>query len=153
MNRYRGLNGMQKMMLRWEAFHPVNAVHIVEFRESIAPLEIVRAIRRTTRALGLRPVEFCHRLKRYRYRDVAYDAAGEFPPIESRYCLPPVRQALESILDEQLNKPFEAGGHWPWRFVQVEVPGSPTCLALVYQHAVTDARGASLVLREVVRAL
>ncbi len=153
MNRYRSLNGMQKMMLRWEAFHPVNAVHVVEFRDSPSPKDIELAIRRSSRSLRLRPVEFCLRLQQFRYHDVAYESAADFPPLESRRCIPPARQALQKILDEQLNRPFEAGVHWPWRFVQIDVAGSPTCLALVYQHAVTDARGASLVLRELVRSL
>jgi hypothetical protein len=153
MNRYRSLNGMQKMMLRWEAFHPVNAVHIVEFRDSLSSKEIELAIRRSSRSLRLRPVEFCPRLLQFRYADVAYDSAAEFPELEIRRCVHPARQALQTILDEQLNRPFGDGVHWPWRFVQIDVAGSPTCLALVYQHAVTDARGASLVLREIVRSL
>ena len=153
MNCYRNLNGMQKMMLRWEAFHPVNAVHVVEFRDTLSPTEIELAIRKSSRALRLRPVEFSQRLQQLRYTDVDYESAAGFPKFESRRFSPPARQALQTTIDEQLNRPFEAGIHWPWRFVQIDVAGSPTCVALVYQHALTDARGASLVLRELVRSL
>ena len=71
--------------------------------------------------------------------------------------------ALEEMLDEQLNLPFPPGCHWPLRFVLLEgkrfagQPGAPARqeqhLALVYQHAISDSRGMSILLREVLRGL
>jgi hypothetical protein len=153
MNRYRRLNGMQKMMLRWEAFHPLNAAHIVELGQAVSLTDIERAIRRSTRSLALAPVEFSKKLTEYRYTDRAYDAIGEYPTVELRRSTGSHREALQSVFNEELNRPFGSGAHWPWRFLQIEIPGAPTHLALIYHHAITDARGALLVIREVIRAL
>ncbi|MBS0261212.1 MAG: hypothetical protein JSS02_04590 [Planctomycetes bacterium] len=153
MDRFRSLNGMQKMMLRWETFQPLNAAHIVELSQSFSTAEIERAIRRATRSLALRPVEFSKDLTQSRYADVAYAVNGDFPPLRTRHLGATTRESLEQAINEELNCSFGSSVHWPWRFVQLEIAGFGSCLVLVYHHALTDARGALLVMREVVRAL
>ena len=155
-----GLSGLQKMMLRWEEFHPVNAAHVVRlgWPESVGVVE--RVVRETCQALGLGPVGFCARRQRFEYPD----APAALVPFEQLSAESGVAEvALEEMLDEQLNLPFPPGCHWPLRFVLLEgkrfagQPGAPARqeqhLALVYQHAISDSRGMSILLREVLRGL
>ena len=155
-----GLSGLQKMMLRWEEFHPVNAAHVVRlgWPESVGVVE--RVVRETCQALGLGPVGFCARRQRFEYPD----APAVPVPFEQRSTAAGVAKvALEELLDEQLNLPFPPGCHWPLRFVLLDgkrfagKPGAPAQheqhLVLVYQHAISDSRGMSILLREVLRGL
>ena len=153
MNLFRDLNGMQKMMLRWEAFHPLNAIHIVEFSNQYSSNDLESAVRRAVRSLRLRPVEFCTRYRRFRFIDVDYDDDSEFPIFEVHKSLLPLADAVQSVSADELNRPFPDGIHWPWRIYKIDAADSGTGLAVAYQHAVTDARGASLVMREICRIL
>ena len=158
-----GLSGLQKMMLRWEEFHPVNAAHVVRlgWPESVGVVE--RVVRETCQALGLGPVEFCARRQRFEYPD----APAVPVPFEQRSTAAGMAKvALEELLDQQLNLPFPPGCHWPLRFVLLDGkrsagrPGAPAQheqyeqhLVLVYQHAISDSRGMSILLREVLRGV
>ncbi len=59
MQKFERLNGLQKMMLRWESFHALNAAHVVELGRRRSPTEVQRAVEQTCAVLGLGPIEFC----------------------------------------------------------------------------------------------
>jgi len=154
------LSGLQKMMLRWEEFHPVNAAHVVRLGVPESAGVVERVVRETCQALALGPVEFCARRQRFEYPDLPAAPV----PFERRSTAAGVAEvALEEMLDEQLNLPFPLGCHWPLRFVLLDgtrfagKAGAPARheqhLALVYQHAISDSRGMSILLREVLRGL
>ena len=153
-------NGLQKMMLRWEEFHAVNAAHIVQLGLIQAADVIERVVVDTCQALGMGPVQFCSRRTRFDYSD------GSTVPLPFEHRTTTAQDplpGLESLLDEQLNAPFASGCHWPLRFVLIETResagDSAQCgqplqhLALVYQHAISDSRGMSILMREVLRGL
>ncbi|MES2789376.1 MAG: hypothetical protein V4719_07130 [Planctomycetota bacterium] len=150
---FRPLNGMQKMMLRWEEFRALNAAHVVELGHATSIQDAETAVHEACRTVGLNPVEFCSQRKNFRFLDQPVSTSEEFPSLEHRHFAASGVDSIHQVLQEQLNRPFETGAHWPFRFLFVEAPDSGPYLVVVYQHVVSDSRGVQLILREVLRAL
>lgn len=158
------LNGLQRMMLRWEEFHAVNAAHVVQLGR-VFPVESVRsAALETCQALGLGPVTFHRNRTRFQFLDSQTAAATAdlpetpeftFQQFRTRGTQAEAAEIIQRFLDQQLNIPFASASHWPFRLALLET-GQATrqqYLVMVYQHAVSDSRGISIVLREVLRTL
>ncbi len=142
------LNGFQRMMLRWEDFHPVNAAHVVELGGRHDASQIGELVRRIPRALGLLPISFDpgrHSLRRHdddggepRFRVLTGPAAGH--------------SGLEGVIREELGQPFGPDPSWPLRCFLLN-EGDRQSFGVVYPHAISDSRGISLIVREILRAL
>lgn len=150
MTEHVSLNGMQQMMLRWEEFRPVNAAHLVVLQDRITLESLKRAVQAATRTLSLGPVEICSRRTTIRWHDGS-SAARDFP-------VPTILEAcsweqLYSGVASELNTRFVGDVHWPFRLSFVPDVSGQSAILLTYQHAVTDSRGASIILREILREL
>ncbi len=145
------LNGLQCMMLRWEEFHAMNAIHVLHLGTTYNPAFVQQVISERCQSLGLAPVEFINNRRSIRFADEMQ--AGEVPPpFQYQMRSGPAEWALQGILTDELNTPFEEGMHWPFRFFLIETEQGQF-LVLNYQHAISDSRGISLILREIIRAL
>jgi len=147
------LNGLQRMMLRWEEFHALNAIHIVRLGRCHAPEHVAQVVDRVTRSLGLLPVSFDAKRRSILFHDEKSDGIETAPTFLHLPFVGPVRSAIEAVLNDQLNREFGTVPHWPVRFALIDTPSEGQFLALTYHHAVSDSRGVSLVLREILRAL
>jgi hypothetical protein len=150
MSNFTALNGMQQMMLRWEEFRPLNAVHAVSLSSSAAFSEIQNSAIEATKSLRLGPVEICRGRKSIRWHRESSQL--------SEYLVPRFDEGgnwmktYQHITDE-LNLPFHSDVHWPFRLTYMADAGGSPALIMTYQHAVLDSRSVSLVLREILRNL
>lgn len=151
MIHYSPLNGMQLMILRWETFHPLNSVHLIELNQRIDIDELRNAISQVGRLLRIGPVEFCRRGRGLRFYSGTDEAPVTEPPLKQVSC--DGQKDLQRLVNAELNSPFEHGIHWPFRFVIVQRMDNSSMLMLTYQHLVSDSRGISIILRHVLRAL
>jgi hypothetical protein len=149
----RPLDGLQQMMLRWEEFHPLNAAHIIELGETVAPELATEALHEALRTLRLPLVEFSNNRTQVRYLDADFDGA---PAIEV-VVVPDDGTGdvtTRETLDDLLNRPFpDEGPHWAFRFAIIDPATGPTRLLIGYRHAVSDSRGVSLIARCWLRTL
>jgi|GEM_PF-452570 len=147
------LNGLQSMMLRWEEFHAVNAIHLVQLGSRQNADVVHQVIVDRCQSLGLSPVEF---LKGRRTMRISENRSVSEPlpiPFQHLKLQGTTGQGLEPFLEQELNHPFEEGWHWPIRFWFIDTEFDGQFLALNYQHAISDSRGISLIMRDIVQAL
>lgn len=146
MNQFQRFTGLQKMMLRWEAFHPVNAVHVVFLKAAWQPSELTNAVRSAFQSLGIGPLEIRNR-HWFRYVSTGPSLADvevqQTPPTES----------LSQTMEFALNEPFPSGPHWPFRFQSRATPDGGTILLVTYRHLISDAFGIAYVLKSILREL
>jgi hypothetical protein len=141
---------MQQMMLRWEEFCPMNALHAIAFSADVKFLSVCDAVAAALKSLQIGPVEISSNQTRIRWL-----RQGE----TRDQLLVPRKQVcqdwndLYKFFSLELNDPFPDGIHWPFRLVFIERLGATSMLSLTYRHAVSDSRGASLILREILRQL
>lgn len=147
------LNGLQQMMLRWEEFQALNAAHAVQFSCRHDPYEVERAVMQTCRSLGLQPVVFDSSRRTASFLDEQSDGIETYPLFSHVRLAGAARPALEACLNDQLNRPFGNVPHWPLRFVLLDSTQDGQFLLVSYQHAISDSRGISLVVREILRAI
>jgi len=147
------LNGLQRMMFRWEQHLPLNALHLVELAFHPDPGSAQRCLAETCTSLGLRKVRVDARGTSLSWDTLAETERDEAPPLHLRVLPSLTKVSLSRAINAELNHPFPQGPHWPIRAVHFEVAGQTTYLGLVYHHLVTDARGVSLVMRDWLRRL
>lgn len=148
---FRPLNGMQQMMLRWEAVHPLNAVHLVELGEPVSLAQAQAALDEALATLSLGPVEFSRNRTQSRFLPASAMAA---PRVEAVVVAQPFESALTALLDDHLNRPFATSGvEWPFRFLHVPTDDGRCYLGIVYRHVVSDSRGIQLIARCWLRTL
>lgn len=139
------------MMLRWEDFQPVNAIHVIELAGRHDATRTRELARQVSRSLGVRPISFDPRRHSLCLHE---DEASAGEPEFRLLTLSSPRLGLEAAIQEELSRPFGPGPLWPLRFLLIEEP--PTgrqSLAVVYPHAISDSRGISLIVREILRAM
>lgn len=129
----------------------MNAIHVVHLGTNYRPEFIQQVISEKCHSLGLAPVEFLDNRRSVRYAD-GTNADNGSPPFQYHMRSGSIEWALQSLLTEELNTPFEDGIHWPVRFFLIETEQGQF-IVLNYQHAISDSRGISLVLREIIRTL
>ncbi|MFN9373274.1 MAG: hypothetical protein ACK6D3_15440 [Planctomycetaceae bacterium] len=149
----QSLNGFQRMMFRWEQHLPLNALHLVEMAFHPDPASTQRCLAETCASLGLRKVRVDDRGRSLSWDTLNEAERDEVPPLHLRSLLSVTNTSLSRAVNAELNQPFPQGTHWPIRAVQFELAGQSTYLGLVYHHLVTDARGVSLVLRDLLHRL
>ena len=147
------LNGLQRMMLRWEEFHPLNAVHVVQLGDWHEPQAVEDAALGVCRTIGILPVTFSRRRTSIEFIDERSDGFETSPLFAHVRVAEPTLTALEAIVDEQLNHPFAASVDWPIRFLLVETQAEEQYLVLCYRHVLSDSHGISLLIREILRAM
>src|SRR5262245_47887890 len=129
----RSGHGLQAMMLRWEAQHPVNAMQIAQLNRSVSMGTACAAADRVFRRLvpgNLQSLfEFCYQ-----------PFVGDW------------RAVLEDTVTNELNRPYDDAAP-PWRLTLFESPRDGQFLALGYRHVIADARSTVLVLHEIVRQM
>jgi hypothetical protein len=126
-------HGLQAMMLRWEARHPVNAMQIAWLNRSVAMGTACAAADRVFRRLVPGSLQSLF--------DFSYQPfVGDW------------RAVLEDAVTDELNRPYD-GASPPWRLTLFESPRDGQFLALGYRHVIADARSTVLLLHEIVRQM
>jgi hypothetical protein len=129
----RSGHGLQAMMLRWEAQHPVNAVQIARLNRSVSLGTAAAAADRVFRRLvpgSLESLfEFCYQ-----------PFVGDWQAV------------LGDAVTDELNRPYDSAAA-PCRLTLFESPRDGQFLALGYRHVIADARSIVLVLHEIVRQM
>jgi len=148
---WRPLNGLQRMMLRWEQFCPLNAAHVLTLSGSVTALSLGEAVRA---ALGRHfplPAEVCTAGNRMR----CGVWKGQGSDLELTVTTVPRQpeSAISSVLDRELNRYFPGGLHWPFRFHAICETEDRWHLVVIYRHAFMDSRGVSALCRSVLRVL
>lgn len=147
------LNGLQQMMLRWEDFHPLNAVHVIQFGLQWPVEEIHQAVVQICGSLGLKPVEFDKQrvnIEFFEQSSTVVETAPQFSHIQFEG---PAYLQIESCVNDQLNWRFDEELHWPIRFCLLDSVDGGQFLVVSYQHAISDSRGVSIIIREIIRCL
>jgi hypothetical protein len=129
----RSGHGLQAMMLRWEAQHPVNAMQIAQLNRSVSMGTACAAADRVFRRLVPGSLQS---LFEFAYQPFVGDW----------------RAVLEDAVTDELNRPYD-GAAPPWRLTLFESPRDGQFLALGYRHVIADARSIVLVLHEIVRQM
>jgi phage protein U len=148
---WRPLNGLQRMMLRWEQFCPLNAAHVLTLSGSVTASLLGDAVRA---ALGRHfplPAEVCTGGNRMRC-GVRLGQGGDVELTVSSVHRQP-ELAIAGVLDRELNRYFPGGLHWPFRFHAICETADRWHLVVVYRHAFMDSRGISALCRSVLRVL
>lgn len=147
---WRSLNGLQKMMLRWETFHPLNAVHVLKLAGSPAAAEIRDAIAAAVQRHLPGPVLFSDCQNRFRCLPAAEHAC----PLEiSIHTADESAAVLQQLLHQELNTPFTVGAAWPYRFHAVLCADNTCTLLIVYRHAMQDGHATLALGRTILRQL
>lgn len=148
---WRPLNGLQRMMLRWEQFGPLNAAHVLTLSGAVTESLLGEAVRA---ALGRHfplPAEVCAAGDRMRC-GVWMGAGGDVELTVTRVTRQ-AESAIANVLDRELNRCFPSGLHWPFRFHAICESEDCWHLVVVYRHAFMDSRGVSALCRSVLRVL
>ncbi len=139
------LNTFQKAMLQWNDMHPYNVVHIVEVRGPLDKELLRHAISSEITELGLNGFRLNRRKCTYAYTGGDADIAVRFLPADAQdRCL------IDREVEAELNRPFPADMHLPFRFFAIERPDA-FHIGLVYFHAVAGAESIALLLRSIVQ--
>jgi hypothetical protein len=148
---WRRLNGLQRMMVRWELFQPLNAAHVVELAGGISAERLIAGISTALFRHLPGPLEISSSGNHLRFVDWK---TRECPTltVECRPSLLKGLSAVHAILGQQLNIAFPAGVHWPVRFHLITSADQRTFLAVTYRHAVADSRSISALLRTLFRS-
>jgi hypothetical protein len=140
------LNQFQRMMLRWNALHPYNAVHVVRI-EGVPDLDRLKsAIAVTLQTIGfeeiiLNPPANPSSLTRFRSESIS-DC-----PVDISILSPDDSSALHSQIQRELNRPFLSDPRLnPFRFF-VQSNAQTFWLGLTYFHPIADAESIVWLLR------
>ena len=141
------LNLFQVAMLRWRAFHPYNAVHVVELAQPLDAARLEQAIADHLQAQGLTGFDFDAAGRRFEYRggpakvDLTVLAAVADPGA-----------ALDAEMSSQLNRPFPADGAFdPFRFFVLPTTTAATFhLGIAYDHFVAGGDSIVVLLKGIV---
>jgi hypothetical protein len=133
------LNLFQASMLRWRAFYPYNAVHVLRIAGALDAQRLARAVGDVLRGAGLTRLELDPARRRYQYAPADGPVAVAVIPHGAD-----ADAAVDEEIERQLNTPFPAAGPLePFRFFAVERAGAFD-LGLAYDHFI--AAGDSIVL-------
>jgi len=145
------LNGLQKMMVRWELFQPLNAAHVVELGHRILPESLVAGISTALFRHLQGPIEISTSGNHLRFDS---RETNLWPRLVVECCQSPLLglSAVHAILGQQLNIAFPQGVHWPVRFHLITSADQRTFLVVTYRHAVADSRSVSALLRTLLRS-
>ncbi len=131
----------QKVTRQWEMVCPQNSAHALLVEGVLDPETIEAAWQSTLRDLGLGRVHVDDELGGYSHEIWSGDPPE---PLVSHHATAP---AIETFLQEQLNRPFPASPAMPYRPCALQ--GDQQCyLVLIYQQWVADSVSIRLLMRE-----
>lgn len=134
-------------MLHWNDLHPYSAIHFARVERPADAQRIRETIRGVLERRGIGAVEFDRERNTFRWVSGQVDCPLEISPATGD-----CRAELRSIMERELNRPFDYSGPFcPFRFFVVP-EGGEFWLGLVYFHPVADAVSIVYLLRELVHA-
>jgi len=136
------LEGLQQMMLRWERFHPYNAVQIALFDQECPAAEVVvESVVSALAELGMDRASPASGLK-----GLICGQSGQGPSIDRLECGDLTESVQEAFIERELARPF-SNEDSPFRFhLLQDGEGRSQGLAVTYRHAVSDAQGITLLM-------
>lgn len=132
-------NLFQRLIRCWEAVHPYNAAQVLRFAGAPSVRAINDAWECSLAAANLGRV--C--LGRHHFRYEVLRGETDRRPVR----VLPAGASLARHLSEELNAPFEADSHFPFRPFLIPAAGSFE-LGVIYQHWIADSVSIRLLMRE-----
>jgi len=149
---WRPLNGLQKMMLRWESFHPLNAAHLLTLAGQPDVASVRNAVHAAVQWFLPGPVEFSGDGCSFRclteqspqsYIQLDFHTSGQQPP----------EQFTNALLQTELNRRFPEESSSPFRFHIVTTGANRWYLLIIYRHVIQDSRATTALARCMLRHL
>src|ERR1051325_2587166 len=139
------------MMLRWNALHPYNAVHVVRVAGALDPDRLKSAIASTLQSISFK--EIVLNAANDPSSSTHFDARNIFDRLPDISILPPNDSSvLHSHIQRELNRGFLCGPRVnPFRFF-VQIVDPSFWFGLTYFHPVADAEAIVWLLRLCVEA-
>ncbi|MGD2110672.1 MAG: hypothetical protein PVI86_14940 [Phycisphaerae bacterium] len=131
---WRACDPFQQLMLRWRELHPYNAAHAVILPGRADAAALTESIIQTCHQSGVGDVEIDVRGSRYRLAPLSTLAVTETTLADLS------AKTMARLLAEQVNQPFPAAVHHPFRWLLVRSPASQMHgLIVSYDHLIADA--------------
>lgn len=138
------MNAFQKAMLRWNEFHPYNAVHVLRVLHNLDRVHLRQVITKELEELSLGGYRLARKHSTYMFCDNSDDIELRFIPSAGKDTAVVLRE-----VEAELNRTFPENNLSPFRFFTVETSDS-FYLALTYFHAIAGAESIALLLRSIV---
>lgn len=148
---WRPLNGLQKMMLRWETIQPLNAIHLLTIAGNPDTGEVRRAVKIAVQRHIPGPVLFSDCQNQFRCLAAAeHNCQLEISVHDESTASENLQQKL---LHHELNTPFPNTAAWPYRFHAVLASNNTWTLQIAYRHALQDGSSTMALARTILRSL